>query len=129
SNNDSQSIHVWDLRTIREQLAKMDLDWDPTPYSPPAEDAGQPLRIEVDLGDLAALIQAQDSRRQGDGHLRSRQWDKAIAAYSKAIELEPKCAGAHNNLAWLLAMCPDVTVRDSGRAVELARKAVELAPK
>ena len=33
-----------------------------------------------------------------------------------------------NNLAWLLATCPDAKVRDGGRAVELAKKAVERAP-
>ncbi len=27
TSNDSHSIHVWDLRTIREQLTKMGLDW------------------------------------------------------------------------------------------------------
>jgi tetratricopeptide (TPR) repeat protein len=129
SNNDSQSIHVWDLRAIRKQLAKMDLDWDLLPYPPPAADAGQPLRVEVDLGDLAAMIQAQESRRQGDGHLRSRQWEKAIAAYSKAVELEPESACALNNLAWLLATCSEAQFRDPTRAVELAARASKLTPR
>ncbi len=60
SNDDSRSIHVWDLRAIRERLDKMGLDWDLPPYPPAAADAGKPLRIEVDLGDLGAMIQAQD---------------------------------------------------------------------
>jgi len=34
---------------------------------------------------------------------------------------------AHNNLAWLLATCPDASLRDGSRAVELARKAEQLA--
>jgi uncharacterized protein HemY len=34
-----------------------------------------------------------------------------------------------NSLAWLLATCPDAKVRDGARAVELAKKAVERAPK
>jgi serine/threonine protein kinase len=33
-----------------------------------------------------------------------------------------------NDLAWLLATCPDVKIRDPRRAVELATKAVELDP-
>ena len=37
-------------------------------------------------------------------------------------------AQSMNNLAWLLATCPDAKVRDAGRAVELAKKAVERAP-
>src|SRR5262249_22089469 len=38
-------------------------------------------------------------------------------------------AQAHNDLAWLLATCPDEKRRDPNRAVDLAKKAVELAPK
>jgi serine/threonine protein kinase len=37
-------------------------------------------------------------------------------------------ASIHNELAWLLATCPDMKYRDPRRAVTLARKAVELAP-
>jgi eukaryotic-like serine/threonine-protein kinase len=37
-------------------------------------------------------------------------------------------ASVHNELAWLLATCPDVKSRDPGRAVASARKAVELGP-
>jgi tetratricopeptide (TPR) repeat protein len=57
------------------------------------------------------------------------QYDKASADYSRAIELEPKNASALNNLAWLLATCPESKFLDPKRAAELARKAVELAPK
>src|SRR5262249_568171 len=35
----------------------------------------------------------------------------------------------HNNLSWLLATCLDQKLRDPKRAVELAKKAVELTPK
>ena len=37
-------------------------------------------------------------------------------------------AVGQNSLAWLLATCADPKLRDPGRAVELAKKAVELAP-
>ena len=46
---------IWNLRAVREQLAAMDLDWDLPPY-PPAEldlKSPRPLRVEVDLGELA----------------------------------------------------------------------------
>ncbi len=127
TNGDSRSIHVWDLRMIRQELAKMDLDWDLPPYPPRAPEL-KPLRVEVDLSGLAAMIQAENCRRQGDGHFRSRQWEKAIAAYSKAIELEPQSAYALNNLAWLLATCPDIRLHDPVRAVELAARASKLTP-
>ena len=127
TNDDSRSIHVWNLRAIRERLDKMGLDWALPPYPPRAPDL-KPLRVELDMGNLAALIQAQESRRQGDGCLRSRQWEKAIAAYSKAIELEPENAYAINNLAWLLATCPEAPFRDPKRALELAARTSKLTP-
>jgi len=36
---------------------------------------------------------------------------------------------SRNNLAWFLATCTDPKFRDSGRAVELAKKALQMAPK
>ena len=44
------------------------------------------------------------------------------------MEAAPRNATALNNLAWLLATCPIADVRDPGRAVELAKAAVDLAP-
>src|SRR5262249_38530501 len=62
--------------------------------------------------------------------------DEAIAAYRKAIELDPKdaatrskLASALNNLAWALAMHAEPARRDPARAASLAREAVELAPR
>jgi tetratricopeptide (TPR) repeat protein len=85
--------------------------------------------MEMDLGDLGAMIQAEDARQQATGFLQSKQWDMAIGAYAQAIDLEPKTALTRNNLAWLLATCPDSKLRDPSRAVVLAKSAVELAPK
>jgi serine/threonine protein kinase/tetratricopeptide (TPR) repeat protein len=63
------------------------------------------------------------------------KWDEAFAAYRKALEVDPKEAGARdalawglNNLAWALATHPKPARRDPGRAVSLAREAVELKP-
>jgi len=66
---------------------------------------------------------------RGMAYLDLGQKENAIADYSKAIELDSKLPAAHNNLAWLLATCPDVEYHDPGRAVELAKKAVALEPK
>ena len=52
-----------------------------------------------------------------------------IADYQKALEKNPNDAGAHNDLAWSLATCPEAKFRDPKRAVELAKKAVKLEPK
>jgi Flp pilus assembly protein TadD/serine/threonine protein kinase len=53
---------------------------------------------------------------------------EAIAEFNKEIELDPKNAGNHNELAWLLATWPDPKVRDPQRAVALAKKAIKLSP-
>jgi len=65
---------------------------------------------------------------------RGRAWmekgkiDRAITDYNRALERNPGNANAYNVLAWLLATCSDAKYRDGVRAVELADKAVELAP-
>jgi eukaryotic-like serine/threonine-protein kinase len=55
--------------------------------------------------------------------------DEAIAEYRVAIRLEKDDPSPYNNLAWLLATCPEPKFRDPKRAVELANNAVKLAPK
>jgi serine/threonine protein kinase/WD40 repeat protein len=47
TNDDSLSIHVWDLRMIRDKLAKMDLDWALPEYEPPRVRDDSPLSIEI----------------------------------------------------------------------------------
>jgi tetratricopeptide (TPR) repeat protein len=54
-------------------------------------------------------------------------YDKAIANYGEAIRLSPYYAEAYNNLAWLLAVCPDAKVRNGKKAIEYAKKACELS--
>ena len=60
---------------------------------------------------------------------RLRQYEGALADWTKVTELKPESARAHERLACLLATCPDVEWRDPRRAVESAKKAVELAPR
>ncbi len=56
------------------------------------------------------------------------QTQEADQTYRKVLELKPESAPAMNNLAWLLATCEKPGFRNPARAVELAAKAVELAP-
>jgi tetratricopeptide (TPR) repeat protein/serine/threonine protein kinase len=55
-------------------------------------------------------------------------WREAISSWRKAIRHEPRDAGSYNDLAELLATCPDELLRDPQEAVLLARKATELVP-
>jgi WD40 repeat protein len=44
---------VWDLRGIRRELARLDLDWDAPPYPPAGEPGEEPFEVVVDHGTLA----------------------------------------------------------------------------
>jgi len=63
---------------------------------------------------------------RGNAWRNKADYNRAIADYTKTIEVDPNYAEAYNKLAWLKATCPDNTYRDGVRAVELAKKAVEL---
>jgi tetratricopeptide (TPR) repeat protein len=62
------------------------------------------------------------------GRARAAQGRYAEAAqhYRRALEIRPDFAEALNNLAWLLATCPDASIRNGAEAVRLAQRAVEL---
>jgi len=53
---------------------------------------------------------------------------EALAAYRRAIKMDPALHSALNNCAYLLVTAHDPTLRDAGEAMKLARKAVELEP-
>jgi hypothetical protein len=53
---ETEALHIWDLRAVREQLAKLGLDWDAPAYSDddPAGPSAPPLPpLQVDLSPLA----------------------------------------------------------------------------
>jgi tetratricopeptide (TPR) repeat protein len=66
---------------------------------------------------------------RGNAYNNLGQYARALADYEMALKLAPALARTHNNLAWLLATCPEAKMRDPKRAVTLARRAVQLAPK
>lgn len=63
---------------------------------------------------------------RGKSHQQLGRYDLSLADYRKAIELDPLKAEFHNNLAWLLATCPDPQHRDGPQAVSAATRACEL---
>lgn len=52
---------------------------------------------------------------------------EAIQHYERALEISPQSVSALNNLAWLLATCPDVSLRNGARAIQLAQQAGQLS--
>jgi tetratricopeptide (TPR) repeat protein len=59
--------------------------------------------------------------------LLQQGWVSAAAAhYQRALELRPDSMQACNNLAWLMATCPEASFRNGPRAVTLAKRAEQL---
>jgi len=78
--------------------------------------------LDLDQRDGIALV------FRGDAYSQLHKFAQARADYEKALKLTPASARLHNALAWLLATCPDAKLRDPERAVNLAKRAVQLAP-
>jgi protein O-mannosyl-transferase len=53
---------------------------------------------------------------------REGQWAEAITHYQRVLALQPGALAAQNNLAWLLATCPEAALRDSAKALALAKE-------
>jgi tetratricopeptide (TPR) repeat protein len=77
----------------------------------------------------ALQINPNDAEAQinlGSALLQKGSLDEAIAHYQKAVQNKPDSVDVLNNLAWLLATCPDAHVRDGVQAVKYAGRACEL---
>ena len=72
------------------------------------------VRAHTNLGNL--LLQKGDTA-------------SAIAQYEKSLGIDPQDVAAQTNLAWVLATCPDGSLRNGPRALELGRSASELSSK
>jgi serine/threonine protein kinase/Flp pilus assembly protein TadD len=106
-------------------------------------EAEQAYRQALALGDLADPAPDPFSRlKRAEGRYQlgqllwqtdrlpeARQEFRRVAEeWSRLLDQLPDHPGAHQQLAWFLATCPDPALRDPGRAQELARKVVTLAP-
>jgi tetratricopeptide (TPR) repeat protein len=70
---------------------------------------------------------AQAHFRYGQALQGQHKFGAAMTEYQKALDLAPQHLSAHLGLAWLLATCPDSSLRDGKRAVEVAQQAVQLS--
>jgi protein O-mannosyl-transferase len=62
----------------------------------------------------------------GNAFLRKGSFLEAATHYRLALQSQPADASVLNNLAWLLATCPDASIRDGNKAVELSQQADSL---
>jgi tetratricopeptide (TPR) repeat protein len=78
------------------------------------------------FGEVLRLDPARsDARSELERAARARDAGEAIAQWRKALELNPDSAESLNNLAWVLATCPEGELRNGTEAVELAERACE----
>jgi tetratricopeptide (TPR) repeat protein len=56
------------------------------------------------------------------GHVK-----EAIEQWQAALATQPENGNAASNLAWVFATCPEDSIRDGARAVELGEKALRIA--
>lgn len=65
---------------------------------------------------------------RGHAFERAHKYEPAIQDYEKTISLSPEYPDVTNNLAWILATCPEAGIRNGKRAVELAEKELRKSP-
>lgn len=63
---------------------------------------------------------------RGEAYTKKGDWQRALADLTKAMDANPDRPQLANNIAWLLATCPEDHVRDGNKAMPYARKACEL---
>jgi serine/threonine protein kinase/WD40 repeat protein/Tfp pilus assembly protein PilF len=107
----AKTLHVWDLRTLRRELAEIGLDWDQPAYAAEVpEPAGSPLRLTVEFGSfetpqkavvkysLALALQPLNPEayfRRGRAHASHGQLSQALSDCNLATALQPGHAAAH----------------------------------
>jgi tetratricopeptide (TPR) repeat protein len=64
---------------------------------------------------------------RGLTYQRKKAYTLAIHDYRRTVEVNPNNASAYNNQAWILATSPHESDRQGVKAVELARRAVEIS--
>src|SRR5262249_46344085 len=64
----------------------------------------------------------------GADHLQSGAYDLALADFRIASRKHPQSPKAYNEAAWLLATCPDPSIRNAEEAVAIAEELQRLWP-
>lgn len=77
------------------------------------------LEIQPDNGDAWCNL--------GVALLQKGRLNEAITRFQEGVKVQPNNANLLNNLAWIMATCPDASLRDGARAVEMAEQADRLS--
>jgi tetratricopeptide (TPR) repeat protein len=63
---------------------------------------------------------------RGDVQAARKRFEEAISVHEQLLHDFPEVAEVNKDYAWLLCTCPEISLRDEERAVQLARTALEL---
>ena len=141
SNNDvalnNLGIIFLDKGQLDDAISKLEAAIDLRPENGPAHDnlAKALLRkgrlaeamvhyrkfLEIEPGNVEAR------NTLGTALIQQRRVNEAIAQWQEALALQPDNGNAASNLAWVFATCPEDSIRDGARAVDLAQKAMRLS--
>jgi tetratricopeptide (TPR) repeat protein len=59
--------------------------------------------------------------------LQQGRVDQAITNFQRVVQLQPRNIKVLNDLAWVLATCPEASLRDGAKAIQLAEHADQFA--
>ena len=63
----------------------------------------------------------------GTALIQQGRASEAIAQWQEALAIQPDNGNAASNLAWVFATCPEDSIRDGARAVELGERALRIS--
>jgi WD40 repeat protein len=118
AGEDTEAIHIWDLRLIRAQLAELDIDWDDDPL-PPAGPPGTdtPRAVEfVGVPRIQELLSLRGHTNavtcavfspDGKQRLASASRDGTVRVWDTATRQELLTLRGHTSTVWRVVFSPD----------------------
>src|ERR1700757_1277712 len=141
TNNDvalnNLGIIFLDKGQLDEAISKLQAAIDLRPENAPAHDnlakallrKGRVAEAMVPYRKFLELDPANVEARNtlGTALIQQGRVRQAIDQWQEALAIEPENGNATSNLAWVFATCPEDSIRDGTRAVELAEKALRIS--
>ena len=141
TNNDvalnNLGIIFLDKGQLDEAISKLQAAIDLRPENAPAHDnlakallrKGRVAEAMVHYRRFLELEPANVEARNtlGTALIQQGRVRQAIDQWQEALAIEPENGNATSNLAWVFATCPEDSIRDGTRAVELAEKALRIS--
>jgi anaphase-promoting complex subunit 4 len=127
ADGDNGAPRIWNLAAIRRGLADHGLDWPEDVLGPltNARSIADSARVDItfNVGNFPQKQEAMDFVSKSAGTSAER----ALELNKQAVRMDPECGLAHNNIARLLAIGPEL-LRDPDGSLVHARRAVSLEP-